>query len=271
MVQSSEGLLVDIREDGVCVLTLNRPEQSNGVNLPLHLRLQSVWEELALDARVRAVIVTGAGETFCAGGDFNRMLDNSQDPTAPASMMRRARELITEMVRFPAPIIAAINGPAVGLGANLAILTDIILIADSAYIADPHIRIGLACGDGGAAVWPAVMSLPAAKRYLLTGDKIPADEAYRIGLASEVCSPGDLMPKALTLAGRLAKQPVRALQDTKRAINTHLERQLVGALDVAAFAEQATLASPEYAEIVRKLAARAEGTGQTDQSTSVAR
>lgn len=257
MVESSAELLVEIRDDGVCVLTLNRPDQSNGVNLPLHLRLQSIWEELALDPDVRAVVITGSGDAFCAGGDFSRMLDNSQDPAAPANMMRRARELITEIVRFPVPIIAAVNGPAVGLGANLAILADIIFIADNAFIADPHIRIGLACGDGGAAVWPAVMSLPAAKRYLLTGDKIRAEEAYRIGLASEVCRPEELMPRALKLAARLAAQPVRALQDTKRAINTHLERQLVGALDVAAFAEQATLASPEYAEIVRKLAAKA--------------
>lgn len=257
-VESSEGLLVAIN-DGVCVLTLNRPRQSNGINEPMHTRLQGIWVELALEPEVRAVVITGAGAAFCAGGDFAKMLENSQDPSAPARMMRRARELITEMVRFPVPVIAAVNGPAVGMGANVAMLADIIFMSDVAYISDPHISIGLPCGDGGAALWPTAMSLPAAKRYLYTGDRISAAEAYRIGLASQVCAPEDLMPSALQLAGRLAAQSVRALQDTKRAINSHLERQLAGPLDVAAFAEQAALASPEYAAIVRELAAKAAG------------
>jgi enoyl-CoA hydratase len=255
MTASSEVLTVG--SDGpVRIVTLNRPDDRNAVNRALHDELHAVWATIATDPDARSVVLTGAGRTFSAGGDFAAMLANTSDPHGPARAMARARELILEMVRFPLPVIAAVNGAAVGMGANLAVLCDIVMMADTAFLADPHVSIGLVCGDGGAALWPLQMGLGQAKKYLFTGDRIPAAEAYRIGLATDVHPLEELMSRALELAHRLARQPAQALQDTKRAVNAHLEKALAGVLDVGVYAELASMQSPEHRRIVNDLAAR---------------
>jgi enoyl-CoA hydratase len=157
------------------------------------------------------------------------------------------------MAAFPLPIIAAVNGPAVGLGCSLTGLCDIVLIESSAYLCDPHVSVGLVAGDGGAITWPALTSLLKAKEYLFTGDRIPADEAVTLGLANRVVEDGTSVEAAVALAHRLAKQPAQALRDTKRALNRHLERSIYEILDFALAAEGVSSASSEHRQIVDRM------------------
>lgn len=245
---------IQIASDGpVRVVTLNRPDALNAANEPMHRGLSQIWRLLAADPGACAVVLTGAGKAFSAGGDFHFMTKLQTDAAFREQTMEETRTILLDMIRFPLPLIAAVNGPAVGLGASLALSCDIVLIAERAHLADPHVNVGLVAGDGGAALWPLFTSLLRAKEFIFTGDRIPAELAVQIGLANRVV-PGDgLMDDALRLAHRLAALPQRALRDTKRALNAHLEAVVAGPLEIAIQAELASLGSAEHAERVRQL------------------
>jgi enoyl-CoA hydratase len=243
-----------ITADGpVRIVTLNRPDVLNACNEALHRAIAQVWARLAADPDARAVVVTGSGRAFSAGGDFDWMLRTQTDAAYRASIMGEARDIIYGLVRFPLPIVAAVNGPAVGLGVSLAVLCDVVLLAESAYLADPHVSVGLVAGDGGAAAWPLLTSLLRAKEFLLTGDRIPAPLAVEIGLANRVVPDDNLMREAVSLAQRLARQPAQALQATKRALNLHLERAMTGIADFALAAEEQSMGSADHIERVRAM------------------
>lgn len=234
-------------------VTLNRPEQLNAISPGIHRALAEVWRELSEDDEIRAVILTGAGRAFSAGGDFDLIEHASRDAAFRYELLAEARKIVREMVAFPVPVVAAVNGPAVGLGCSVAVLCDIVLISDQAYFADPHVSIGLVAADGGVLAWPAFMSLARAKQYLYTGDRIDAVTAERIGLANEVVPHDELMDRAQALADRLAAQPRQALQDTKRVLNMHLDRMVSSVIDFAFAAESETFALPSFAERLAKL------------------
>lgn len=240
-------------EGAVRHVVLNRPEQLNSANGTLHAALARVWGQLAEDKEIRTVILTGAGRAFSAGGDFDLLERTARDPDFRYELLTDARQIVREMLKFPVPIIAAVNGPAVGLGCSLAVLCDIILISDRAYFADPHVSLGLVAADGGVLAWPAFMSMAKAKQYLYTGDRIDAHTAERIGLATDVVPDAELMDRAQALADRLAAQPRQALQDTKRVLNVHLERMVASVIDFAFAAESETFALPGFAEGLSKL------------------
>ena len=245
---------IEIASDGpIRIVTINRPEALNAVNAPLHWAFANVWSHLRQDRDAKVVILTGRGRTFCAGGDFSWLLETHADPTLQDITMDEGGRIMTEMINFPLPIIAAVNGPAVGLGCSVAILADIVLMSDAAHLADPHVSVGLVAGDGGAAVWPLLTSLLRAKEYLYTGDRIPAAQAVEMGLATRVVPADDLMDEARRLALRLAEQPVRALQDTKRALNVHLARAVLGAGHTAMIGERMSMGSTEHGERLREL------------------
>ena len=160
------------------------------------------------------------------------------------------------MIEFPSPIIAAVNGPAVGLGCSLAALSDIVLVSEQAYFCDPHVSVGLVAGDGGAVVWPLLMSLLQAKEALFTGARISADDAIRLGLANRKVAGPDLLSKADKLAEKIASQPPFAIRGTKRALNMHLTRAAAGILDYALCAESETMVSPDHLEAIRAMLAQ---------------
>lgn len=243
-------------EGSTRVVTLNRPSRMNAVNAGLHEGLATVWRQIAADEDARAVVLTGAGKAFCAGGDMDFFAAVQRDVGMRTRVLREAKEIMLEMVRFPLPVVAAINGPAVGLGCSLAVLCDVVLMEQSAYIADPHVGVGLVAGDGGAATWPLFISLLKAKEYLLTGDRIPADVAERIGLANRVVGDGQSLKEALALAGRLAEQPPFALQATKRALNIHIEQAIAGVADFALAAESECFTLPEHRQKVAEFLAK---------------
>jgi enoyl-CoA hydratase len=230
----------------VRVVTMNRPAVKNAVNEGLHYALGRIWPMLADDEDARVVILTGAGESFCAGGDFHFIEQSATDEAHRNRTMRDARKIVAGMLACPLPVIAAVNGPAVGLGCSLALMSDIVLMADTAFLADPHVPLGVVAADGGAVVWPFLSSLLKAKEYLFTGDRISAQTAVELGLANRVVPGSALARETRALAERLADRPKQALQSTKRVLN--LQSAAAGIVDFALSAEAETLAAAEFLE-----------------------
>jgi enoyl-CoA hydratase len=241
--------LVVTADGPIRIVTLNRPAALNGATLVLHQALARVWTDIAEDADARVVILTGSGSAFSAGGDFGYMQDNIDDADMRRQTMLEARAIVRGIVRLPIPVIAAVNGPAVGLGCSLAVLSDLVLLSDRSFLADPHLRMGLVTGDGGM-VWPALMGLSRAKEYLFLGQKIMPNKAVELGLASRVVEAENLMAEAIALAHRLVKVPHNALRDTKFALNGYIEAQLENAFETAFKGEEASMGSPEHAAAV---------------------
>jgi enoyl-CoA hydratase len=238
-----------VEADGpVRTVVVNRAAELNCINENLHWALANVWRQLASDIGAKAVILTGAGRAFSAGGDLNWITTFLDDPVARDESIREGAQIIEEMLRFPLPIIAAVNGPAVGLGCSVAMLCDIMLISEAAYLADPHVAVGLVAGDGGAALWPLLTPIMRSREYLYTGDRIPAATAVELGLASRAIAPEALMTEARKLADRLAAQPAEALQGTKRVVNMYLSQVLGGALQAGFAAERATMQTNDHRE-----------------------
>ncbi|WP_245921244.1 enoyl-CoA hydratase/isomerase family protein [Nocardia nova] len=243
----------------VRTVTINRPGELNAVNEPLHWALANVWRQLTADPTAKVVVVTGAGRAFSAGGDLDWITSFLDDPVAREESLREGAQIIEEMLRFPLPVIAAVNGPAMGLGASVAVLSDVVLMSRSAYLADPHVSAGLVAGDGGAAFWPLLTPLLRSRVYLYTGDRIDAPTAVDLGLATSVSEPENLLDDASRLAQRLAAQPAPALRATKRVANMYLSQALSGAMQAGFAAESVTMCSPEHRErllALRRAAAR---------------
>ena len=238
---------LSVEADGpVRTLVINRAAELNCVTAKLHWALANVWRQLAADTEAKVVILTGAGRAFCAGGDLNWITSFLDDPVARDESIREGAQIIEELLRFPLPVIAAVNGPAVGLGVSVALLCDIVLISESAYLADPHVAVGLVAGDGGAALWPLLSPIMRSREYLFTGDRIPAATAVELGLASRTVAPDELMPEARRLAERLAGQPPEALRDTKRIVNMYTSQVLGGPIQAGFAAEVVTMQTEEH-------------------------
>lgn len=233
--------------DGIVVCTLNRPEALNAVNRQGHGELEALFGQLAGDTDVRAVVLTGAGRAFCAGGDVKEM-GTGPDPRPGGIFDSGARQLVAKLLSIEQPVIAAVNGDAVGLGATLALLCDVIFMADTARIGDTHIRVGLVPGDGGAVIWPLLVGPSRAKEYLMTGDLIPAAEAERIGLVNHVVPADKVLDEALAFAARLAGGPSLAIRFTKVAIQRTVQQGVLNNLDLSLALEAATGHSRDYVE-----------------------
>jgi enoyl-CoA hydratase len=246
---------IQISADGpVRVVTLNRPDNLNATNHVLHAGLASLFPQLDEDDEARVAVLTGAGRAFSAGGDFNYIDELSKDPELRHESLTHGRLIVTGMVRCRVPVIAAVNGPAVGLGCSLVALSVIVFMAESAHLADPHVLLGLVAADGGPVVWPLLISLQLAKEYAITGDRIPAERAAAIGLVNHVCPDGEVLEQAMACAHRIAKLPQGAVEDTKRILNIQMERAVLSVLDYALSAEDRSFTSPELqANVARML------------------
>jgi enoyl-CoA hydratase/carnithine racemase len=237
---------LEVLIDGpVRVVRLNRPDQLNATNHELHRGLAGLFAQIDADDDVRAIVLTGNGKAFSSGGDFAYLDELSRDQDLRRQTLAHGRQLVTGMVGCRVPIVAAVNGPAVGLGCSLVALSDIVFMAESAHLADPHVLMGLVAADGGPVTWPLLISLQLAKEYALTGDRIPARRAAEIGLVNHVCPDGEVVDQAVACAHRIAKLPRGAVEDTKRILNLHLERAVVATLDFALSAEDRSFTSPE--------------------------
>jgi enoyl-CoA hydratase len=223
---SDYNLKVEV-EDRIATLTLDRPEKKNAIDLGLHTGLEHIFRELSYDNTIGAIILTGAGNAFCSGGDLKGFYPD--DHIFRNSM--RSRALNWSILHCETPIISAVNGTAAGLGATIALLCDVIYMADTARIGDTHVKVGLTAGDGGQVIWPLLVGPHRAKEYLMAGELIPAAEADRIGLVNHVVPADELMDHARAYAGKLANGAQSAIRWSKMAINKMVEQQQVLNLD----------------------------------------
>jgi enoyl-CoA hydratase/carnithine racemase len=238
---------IAVASDGpVRVVTLNDPDNLNAFSEAMHEEFLSLWRAVADDSEAHAVVLTGAGRAFSAGGSYADFERRRIDLDFRQRAMDQGREIVHAMIDCRLPIVGAVNGPAVGLGCTITTLCDIVFIADTAFLADPHVSVALVAGDGSAVTWPAHTSLLKAKQYLLTGDRIPAPDAVALGLANFVVPPDELVDAALAFAHRLAKQPPQAVQETKAILNRHLKANAERALQAGLDAEHASHDTPEY-------------------------
>jgi enoyl-CoA hydratase len=246
-----ETVRVEKDDDGVAVVTLNRPEKRNAVSLQMHDELEQLFVDLADDDEIRAIVLTGAGEAFCAGGDVEAMKTGEFRPVGPAIPFRAVRRLISNLLEVEQPIVAAVNGDGAGLGATIPLFCDIIFMAETARLADTHVLMGLVAGDGGVVIWPWLVGMARAKEYLLLGQWIDGVEAERIGLINYAVSSEDLMPRALEVARRLARGAPQAIRWTKYSVNKVLRDHVNLALDSSMFLEAATMSSEDLEEAAR--------------------
>ena len=224
-------LLID-REENVAVLTINRPEKYNALNDEVVAEISSAMDELAADDGVRAIVIIGAGDkAFISGADVGmlRDLETSRDAVANS---RRGQAMTLKVENLPKPIIAAINGFALGGGLELAMACDIRLASETARLGQPEVGLGISPGYGGTQRLPRLVGKGMAKLLIFTGDMVDAQEALRIGLVQRVVPQGDLLAEAKALAGKLATQPPLTLAACKEAINRGLEVDLERGLSI---------------------------------------
>jgi enoyl-CoA hydratase len=256
---------IEIEADGpLRIVRLNRPERLNATNHQLHSGLASLFPQLDADPDAGAVVLTGNGRAFSAGGDFSYIDELSRDEARRSESLAHGKQIVTGMTACRVPVIAAVNGPAVGLGCTLVALSDIVFMAESAHLADPHVVVGLVAADGGAVTWPLLTSLQLAKEYALTGDRIPARRAAEIGLVNHVCADDQVLDDALACARKIAALPRRAVQDTKRILNLQLERAVTATIDFALTAEDRSFTSPELRANIDRLTGKDGTSGRRE-------
>jgi enoyl-CoA hydratase len=242
------------RSGHIVTVTIDRPgSPMNAVDDVLHRDMAALFRWLKTEGDARAVVLTGGEKrAFSAGGDFDWFPQLRRMEPLDA-LRREAKQIIWDLLDVEIPIVCALNGAAAGLGASVALLCDLIVMSERAVIIDPHVNVGLVAGDGGTAVWPWLLGPLAAKKHLLLGEPLTADEALRLGVAAEVCSPADVNARALAWAERLAAQPPLAVKGTKIAVNAHLKRALLDSFDLSTAMEMPCFLSHDHAEAMDAL------------------
>jgi enoyl-CoA hydratase len=240
-------------DDGILRVALNRPDRLNALDRPMHKELRSLYEKIAHDVDVRVVVVTDNGRAFCVGADFQQMRDNlaaGDYPDGRPDMLGDGADIARGILRVRQPMIAMVNGHALGIGATLALFCDVVYMSSTARIGDPHVQAGLVAGDGGCVLWPMLLGINRAKEYLMTGDLLSADDAERMGLVNHVVAPEALEETGMAMAKRLAAGPMHAIQFNKRLVNKILEDQVSRLYDLSLAFECVTFETADHREAV---------------------
>jgi enoyl-CoA hydratase len=252
--QGYEAIEFEWLGDVLRVTLANPRNELNAVDGAMHAELRRLFEELKNEDDARAVVLTGSGRALSAGGDFEWMA--GWRPEDLSALRREGKQIIWNLLDVEVPIVAAVNGPAVGLGATLALLCDVIFMAEEAKLADPHVRVGIVAGDGGAVAWPMAVGPAVAKRYLLTGDALTAADAERLGLITHAVPAEELQDEALAFARRLAQGAPLAVRYTKLAVNQLVKQSMTTAFDYSTALEVLTFASADHREALRALSSK---------------
>ena len=243
-------------EGPILTASFNRPEQLNAINKAVHRELETLFVDADTDDRVELVILTGVGRAFSAGGDLNWLLELNADPAASARTIAGDRRIQNALLTMETPIIAKVNGPAVGLGCSIALFCDIVVAVPEAVFSDPHVSVGLVAGDGGALLWPQLIGFARARRYLLTGEPITGADAAAMGLITETAAADTLDDVVAGYARRLLAQPRHALRWTKASINAGLRVIANAVVDSAAGFENVTQIMDVHREILEGMLAK---------------
>lgn len=240
-------------DDGVLRVTFARPDKLNAINAPMHRELRDLYARIDEDVEVEVVVVTGAGRAFCVGGDFEQMKINNEQGYSDGypSLLGDAATLARNILSVRRPVLAMVNGDALGLGATLALFCDIVYMAEGARIGDPHVQAGLVAADGGVVLWPLLVGASRAKEYLMTGDLLDAHEAERIGLVNHAVPSEQLEETVMTTARRLAEGASLAIRFNKRLVNKELEDRVSRIYDMALALEAVTFESADHRDAVQ--------------------
>ncbi len=255
-----ECLKMDLRSDGVLVITIQTGQKKNAMTPRLHTELATVWNEIARDLRIKAIVITGEGDAFSAGGELNWMKELASKATTDEG--RKDFSDFDELLAIPLgmmnldkPIVSAINGPAVAGGLAVALMADISVAAEDAILCDGHVRGGLVAGDHAALMWPLLCGMAKSKYYLLTGRALNGAEASRIGLVSLSVPRSEVLSTALGIAQELASGPQLAIRWTKRSLNGWL-RQALPIFEHSAALERLLFMHPDMREGINAIVER---------------
>ncbi len=238
-------------QDHVGVVTFNRPETLNALTFEVYRELRDLFADLADEAQVRSVVITGEGRGFCSGGDVQAIIGElfAREMPGLVEFTRLTCDLIRNIRRLRKPVVAALNGTAAGAGAVIALAADLRVASEKAKIAFLFVKVGLAGADMGAAfLLPRVVGLGRATELLYFGDAIDALTAERYGLFNKVVAPEQLLPQAMAWAKRLAEGPTFALGMTKELLDEELDGALQSALDNEARAQAVCMQTHDFRE-----------------------
>ena len=241
------------RQGRLLTITMNRPELLNAVNLEMLEELADVFTYAAADPDSDVVVLTGAERAFSAGGDLEHIAGNAAHPEQFEYEARLAKRIVFSMLDLEKPLICRLNGHAVGLGATLALMCDVIFAVETAKIGDPHVALGLVAGDGGAAIWPQRIGFGRAKEYLMTGELLTAKKAEEIGLINHCVSADELDSAVSAFCDRMLKGATKAIRWTKVMVNIELKRIVHAMLDTGLAYEGLSAYSADHREGVRAL------------------
>jgi len=241
------------REGRLLRAAFNQPETLNAVDRVAHAELARFFTELAVDPLTDVVILSGVGRAFSAGGDLDHIQKMIDDPSIFIDDIPSVKRIVFGMLDCPKPIIAKLNGAAVGLGATVALLCDVIFAVPTAKIGDPHVKVGFAAGDGGAVIWPHLIGHARAKEYLMTGRLLLAEEAEKIGLINHVVPAEDIDRVVDAFAQELLAGAMRAIQYTKLAVNIGLKQLAHSVMDASVAFEALSNATADHREAVAAL------------------
>jgi enoyl-CoA hydratase len=241
--------LVIERQDRAMWITLSNPPH-NSINADMHAELSHVFVDIDRDTSVNVIVLTGAAGAFSAGGDLHDMKERREDTRYHMRMLEEGARIVNSLLALRKPIIARINGHAVGLGATLALFCDITIAVDDAKIGDPHVRVGLTAGDGGALIWPLLIGVARAKEYLLTGKLLPTHRAAEMGLINYAVPLAELDGKVAEFVEWFTSGPTQAIGLTKRALNQSLQQQAATLLESHLGLECRSIFSDQHDEAV---------------------
>lgn len=254
---SQASILFEARGEVACI-TLNRPDVLNSFDRPMSLRLQEVLAEVAADAKLRAIYLTGAGRAFCAGQDLEEAVgrtggtaDRKGISDFAAHVRTMYNPLVLALRQMPKPVVCAVNGVAAGAGANLALACDIVIAAEEASFLQAFVKIGLVPDTGGTWILPRLVGNAQAAAMMMLGERIPARRALELGLIYQVCPLAELEKAALGLASQLAVQATYAVSLIKRMLSVSSHSSLEQQLELEAECQGLAGKSADYNEGVR--------------------